>query len=66
MHDLFSFCVSVDSTKALQDQVLAVDGPKSDHLESIEVKRLKDEMTSLKKKVMGKSLIGGIVTNLDP
>ena len=58
-------CASVDSTKALQDQVMAVDGPKSDHLESIEVKRLKDEMTSLKKKVMGKSLPSEIVTNLD-
>lgn len=45
---------------------MAVDGPKSDHLESIEVKRLKDEMTSLKKKVMGKSLPSGIITNLDP
>ena len=47
-------CDSVDSTKALQDQVLSVDGPnKGDYLDSIEVKRMKDEMTSMKKKIMG-------------
>lgn len=44
---------SSDSTKALQDQVLSVDGPKSDHLDSVEVKRMKDDMASMKKKIMG-------------
>ena len=46
-------CADVESTKALQDQVLSVDGPKSDMVDSLEVKRLKDEMTSMKKKIMG-------------
>ncbi|XP_015747480.1 PREDICTED: serine/threonine-protein kinase MRCK alpha-like [Acropora digitifera] len=41
-----------DSTKALQDQVLSVDGPTGDRADSIEVKRMKDEMTSMKKKIM--------------
>ncbi|XP_073230481.1 serine/threonine-protein kinase MRCK beta-like isoform X9 [Porites lutea] len=41
-----------DSTKALQDQALAVDGPKGDQVDSIELKRLKDDMTSMKKKIM--------------
>ena len=44
----------IESTKALQDQVLSVDGAKSDLMDSVEVKRLKDEMTSMKKKIMGK------------
>ena len=47
------YCADVESTKALQDQVLSVDGPKSDMVDSVEVKRLKDEMTSMKKKIMG-------------
>ena len=47
------YCADVESTKALQDQVLSVDGPKSDMVDSLEVKRLKDEMTSMKKKIMG-------------
>ena len=47
-------CYDVESTKALQDQVLSVDGPKSDVVDTVEVKRLKDEMTSMKKKIMGK------------
>ena len=37
----------------MQDQVLSVDGPKGDRADSIEVKRMKDEMTSMKKKIMG-------------
>ncbi|XP_078344292.1 serine/threonine-protein kinase MRCK alpha-like isoform X3 [Oculina patagonica] len=41
-----------ESTKALQDQVLSVDGPKTDLIDSVEMKRLKDEMTSMKKKIM--------------
>ncbi|KAJ7369808.1 Serine/threonine-protein kinase MRCK alpha [Desmophyllum pertusum] len=41
-----------ESTKALQDQALSVDGPKSDLMDSVEVKRMKDEMTSMKKKIM--------------
>ncbi|XP_068751786.1 serine/threonine-protein kinase MRCK alpha-like isoform X3 [Montipora capricornis] len=41
-----------DSTRALQDQALSVDGPKGNHVDSTEVKRMKDEMTSLKKKNM--------------
>ena len=44
----------IESTKALQDQVLSVDGPKSDLIDTVEMKRLKDEMTSMKKKLMGK------------
>lgn len=49
----FDLFASSDSTKALQDQVLSVDGPKSDHLDSVEVKRMKDDMASMKKKIMG-------------
>ena len=52
---MFNFAI-VDSTKALQDQALAVDGPKGDQVDSIELKRLKDDMTSMKKKIMGKSV----------
>ena len=37
----------------MQDQVLSVDGPTGDRADSIEVKRMKDEMTSMKKKIMG-------------
>lgn len=55
IYPLFNFAI-LDSTKALQDQALAVDGPKGDQVDSIEVKRLKDDMTSMKKKIMGKSV----------
>ena len=48
------YCTNIESTKALQDQALSVDGPKSDLVDSVEVKRMKDEMTSMKKKIMGK------------
>jgi len=53
------YCADVESTKALQDQVLSVDGPKSDVVDSVEVKRLKDEMTSMKKKLwVSRTLVG--------
>ena len=55
IYPLFNFAI-VDSTKALQEQALAVDGPKGDQVDSIELKRLKDDMTSMKKKIMGKSV----------
>ena len=55
IYPLFNFAM-IDSTKALQDQALAVDGPKGDQVDSIELKRLKDDMTSMKKKIMGKSV----------
>lgn len=48
------YFADTESTKALQDQVLSVDGPKTDLIDSVEMKRLKDEMTSMKKKIMGK------------
>ena len=51
------FLAVTESTKALQDQALSVDGPKSDLMDSVEVKRMKDEMTSMKKKVMGEELL---------
>nr|XP_058949041.1 serine/threonine-protein kinase MRCK alpha-like isoform X2 [Pocillopora verrucosa] len=41
-----------ESTKALQDQALSGDGSKSDQIDTMEMKRLKDEMTSMKKKAM--------------
>jgi len=55
IYPLFNFAI-IDSTKALQDQALAVDGPRGDQVDSTEVKRLKDDMTSMKKKIMGKSV----------
>lgn len=48
------YFADTESTKALQDQVLSVDGPKTDLIDSVEMKRLKDEMTSMKKKIMGR------------
>lgn len=50
---LLIYSTDVESTKALQDQALSVDGPKSDMVDTVELKRLKDEMTSMKKKIMG-------------
>ena len=41
----------------MQDQALSGDGSKSDQIDTMEMKRLKDEMTSMKKKAMGKRML---------
>lgn len=41
----------------MQDQALSGDGSKSDQIDTMEMKRLKDEMTLMKKKAMGKRML---------